>query len=162
MIDFKKTELAKRIELYFGIDFTPKLATNGSVGYDLFACIEQPVIVNPGEIVKIPTGIHMDLQTLPIDNEPSDTVKFALAGFLFSRSSSSLQLTNAVGVIDTDYQGEIKCKYQNITNETVIVEVGEKFAQLILLPVIITSLNLVYKFDYKTERGEGGFGSTGK
>ncbi|MBR5234545.1 MAG: dUTP diphosphatase [Clostridia bacterium] len=131
----------------------PKRATGGSAGMDLYACIDEAVTVKPHECVKIPTGIAIAL--------PS-----ALYGaFIFARSGLSinhgLAPANCVGVVDSDYRGEVIVGLVNQFNEPYTVEPGERVAQMVIMPV---SLMDVIECDIldETERGDGGFGSTGK
>lgn len=130
----------------------PHYGTEGSAGLDLRACIDAPLVVAPGETVLINTGlaIHID--------DPG------LAAMLLPRSSlghkHGIVLGNLVGLIDSDYQGEIKVSCWNRGTEKYTLQVGEKLAQLVLVPVVQASLQIVEEFT-ASERGEGGFGSTG-
>lgn len=130
----------------------PQYATAGSAGIDLAACIDQPITLNPGEIKKIPTGIAIQI--------PSP----AYGGFVFPRSGLSskhgLNLANCVGVIDSDYTGEILCPLQNNGSLPYEVQPGERIAQLVFIPVLQPDFIWVDHLE-KTERGVGGFGSTG-
>ncbi|MDR2559445.1 MAG: dUTP diphosphatase [Oscillospiraceae bacterium] len=129
----------------------PFRATPGSAGADLCACLEADVVIASGERLLIPTGLAVEI---PI----------GYGGFMFARSSLGKQgvsLANGVGVIDSDYRGEIGMLLFNHGSEPFIVKNGDRIAQLVILPVcaaeFITVDNLA-----ETERGEGGFGSTGK
>jgi dUTP pyrophosphatase len=134
------------------LDFTPKRATDGSAGYDLRACILEPITIFPDKVVKIPTGIKIWIG----NSYPTNA-----AGFLFPRSSTSgAILNNTIGVIDSDYQGEIFVKLRNITPEIITIQPGETFAQLVFMPVYLPTLEEVNGFEEITKRGEGGFGST--
>lgn len=149
---FKKTELAKSLEERKPeLNFTPRKATAGSNGYDLFACLKKPILVSPGEIALIGTGIHIDLEGKSV------------TGLLLPRSSTTgLRLTNTIGLIDSDYQGEIMCKYQNTTEEDeILIFPGMKLAQLVIVLCSSTDAIEVEEFTTTTERGENGFGSTG-
>lgn len=131
----------------------PAYATPGSAGIDLSACVDEPIILQPGEIRKIPTGIAMQL--------PSP----AWGGFVFPRSGLSskfgINLVNCVGVIDSDYTGEILCPVQNNGPEMYTIQPGERIAQLVIMPV--QQVEMVWAENLEeTERGAGGFGSTGK
>lgn len=131
----------------------PEYATRGSAGMDLSACIEEDLVVKPGEIVKVPTGIAIQLP----DN--------STAGFVFPRSGLSskygISLANSVGVIDSDYTGEIICALINHGKSDYVVKNGERIAQIVFMPVFTAVFQEVSELK-ETERGAGGFGSTGK
>lgn len=131
----------------------PKRATPGSAGMDLYACIDAPVTVNPHECVKIPTGIAIAL--------PSPLY----GAFIFARSGLSinhgLAPANCVGVVDSDYRGEVIVGLVNQFNEPYTVEPGERVAQMVIMPVSLMGTEECDTLD-ETQRGEGGFGSTGK
>lgn len=131
----------------------PRRATDGSAGMDLTACIEQPVVLPVGGRALIPTGLAMSLPG-------SD-----LAAFVFARSGLAIKhgvtLSNCVGVIDSDYRGEIKVGLVNQGTQDYIIQPGERIAQLVVMPVCIFPVEECESLD-ETERGEGGFGSTGK
>ncbi|AZR72409.1 deoxyuridine 5'-triphosphate nucleotidohydrolase [Anoxybacter fermentans] len=144
----------KKLSEKIGKEFkAPTYATKGSAGCDLVACIDKPITLKPGEIMKIPTGIAIQI--------PSP----AYAGFIFPRSGLSskhgINLVNCVGVIDSDYTGEIICPVQNNGSEPYIIEPGERIAQLVIMPIVQVDFVWVEELD-ETERGAGGFGSTGK
>lgn len=132
---------------------TPQYATAGSAGMDLCACIDAPVTLGPGEIKKIPTGIAIQL--------PDNTA----AGFVFPRSGLSskhgISLINCVGVIDSDYTGEIICPVVNHSEGSYTVNPGDRIAQIVFMPVCTAELECVEELA-ATGRGGGGFGSTGK
>ncbi len=131
----------------------PKRATSGSAGADLYACIDEPVTIAPGSLVMIPTGIAIEL-------ESSDC-----AAFLFARSGLGVKhgvtLSNGVGVVDSDYRGEVCVGLCNVSSESYTVEVGERIAQMVILPVNAAKFTEVSELS-DTERGSGGFGSTGR
>ena len=131
----------------------PTKATEGSAGYDLSAAIEEPMTIQPGEIVRIPTGLAIELPD-------SD-----LVAMIYARSGLSVKhgitLPNGVGVIDSDYRGEIQVALWNLSNKLYTVEPGERVAQLIIMPVVPTALKLTDTLE-DTHRSTGGFGSTGK
>ena len=133
-------------------NFIPSYATLGSAGMDLKACIEAPLIIKAGQIEKIPTGIAIQI--------PNRYV----GGFVFPRSGLSskygISLINCVGVIDSDYTGELICPLVNHSDKEFIVNPGDRIAQLVFMPVCNASLVQVEELQ-KTERGNGGFGSTG-
>lgn len=131
------------------------IPTNGSeyaAGKDLYACIDEPVVIQPHETVMIGTGFAMET---PIDYF---TGIFARSGLA---SKKGLAPANKVGVVDSDYRGEVKVALHNHSNEPQIVEPNERIAQLVVVPF------LPFDFEEKDElsetvRGDGGFGSTGK
>jgi dUTP pyrophosphatase len=169
MIRFKKTELAvylenrvydKSLEGQVIINFTPTRATIGSAGYDLCYCGLENITLQVGEVVKLGTGVHIYIGNMFELTDGSPYVGFA--GLLMPRSSSKgAILNNTIGLLDSDYQGELFCKYRNITSEPITIEVGERFAQLVIVPVSIGGMLEVDSFTDSTERGNGGFGSTG-
>ena len=132
---------------------TPLRATKGSAGADLFACLEKDTVIKPGERVLIPTGIAVQPESAEC------------AGFVFPRSSVSskygITLANCVGVIDSDYTGEIKVPLINLSDAPYTVHDGDRIAQLVFMPVILPVFTDSESFE-DTERGVGGFGSTGK
>ena len=131
----------------------PKQATAGSAGYDLCACIDAPVELPPRQIVRLPTGIAIAL--------PSPEY----VALVFARSGLGIRhgvaLANGVGVIDSDYRGEIQVGLINQSDVPYTVQPGERIAQLAVLPVVQARLSAVSELD-ETSRGTGGFGSTGK
>ncbi len=131
----------------------PARATEGSAGMDLHACIEQPVTIQPQQRVIIPTGIAVAL--------PSN--EFAV--FLFARSGLGIKhgiaLSNGVGVIDSDYRGEICVGLLNSSDIPYTVNPNDRIAQMVIMPVCVPAVNLVDTLD-ETKRSAGGFGSTGK
>jgi dUTP pyrophosphatase len=131
----------------------PKRATDGSAGLDLSAAIVSPVTVFPRQLVKIPTGIAIGLPA-------SEYV-----ALVFARSGLAIKhgiaLSNGVGVIDSDYTGEIIVGLCNLSDEPYTIEPHERIAQLIVMPVICANIVEVNSLD-KTARSDGGFGSTGR
>lgn len=131
----------------------PKTATNGSAGMDLYACIDSAVTLAPGQLKIIPTGIAVELP----DN--------GCAAFLYARSGLGVKhgicLSNGVGVIDSDYRGEICVGLCNVSDKPYVIEPFERVAQMVIAPVLVPQVEEVQKLS-GTERGEGGFGSTGK
>lgn len=130
----------------------PSYATSGSAGLDLSACIAEDITLKPMERAIIPTGIAV-------------AVPEGYAGMVYARSGLAIKhgitLSNSVGVIDSDYRGEIKCGIVNLGTKPYTIRNGERIAQLILTPVAQAHVVPVDKLD-ETLRGEGGFGSTGK
>lgn len=131
----------------------PFRATSGSAGMDLYACIDKPITLNGGEKAVIPTGIAIEL--------PSSE----LCAFVFARSGLAIKhgigLLNSVGVIDSDYRGEVCVGLINQLKEAYTVNPDERIAQLVIMPVSLAQPVEVDELG-STERGEGGFGSTGK
>ena len=130
----------------------PKRATEGSAGLDLCACIDAPLTLSSGDTALIPTGLAIEL--------PSSQY----GAFVFARSGLSIKhgigLLNAVGVIDSDYRGEIKVGVINQIKEPYTIEPGERIAQLVIMPVATLPVEEAQTLG-KSERGAGGFGSTG-
>ena len=130
---------------------TPEIQTSGSAGADIHACIDKEVIIRPGETIKIPTGIAMAI--------PS-----GYGGFIFARSGlaskKGLAPANKVGVVDSDYRGEVMVALHNHSNDIATITPGERIAQIAILPVILPVFEEAESLD-ETERGNGGFGSTG-
>lgn len=129
----------------------PCRATADSAGADLCACIDDDIALMPGERRLISTGIAIAVPT-------------GFGGFVFPRSGLSskfgVSLANCVGVIDSDYRGEVKVPVINHSSEPYTIKAGERIAQLVIMPVDLCEYGFSDELD-KTERGEGGFGSTG-
>ena len=130
----------------------PFYATEGSAGMDLTACIEDDIVLKPLERKLIPTGIAIKLPSADY------------GAFLYARSGlatkKGITLANCVGVVDSDYTGEIKVGLINLSNEEYTVTNGERIAQMVIMPVAQANLIVVDELE-ETERGSGGFGSTG-
>lgn len=131
----------------------PQRATSGSAGLDLCACIDEPITLQCGDTAVIPTGIAIALPSAEY------------GAFVFPRSGIAVKygigLLNSVGVIDSDYRGEIMVGVINQKKETYIIQPGERIAQMVVMPVSMMPVEEVCDLD-ETERGAGGFGSTGK
>ena len=131
----------------------PKRATPGSAGLDLSACIEAPVTLSPGGLTMIPTGLAVALPS-------ADCV-----ALIYARSGLAVRhgiaLSNGVGVVDSDYRGEINVGLCNVGSEPYTIQPGERIAQMVIAPVLLPPVLEVDELD-ETERGAGGFGSTGK
>ncbi len=131
----------------------PAYATDGSAGIDLRAMLDEPLTLEPGQTELLPTGMAIHIE------DPS------LAAMILPRSGlghkHGIVLGNLVGLIDSDYQGELMVSCWNRGNTTFVVEPGERIAQLILVPVVQAKLEIVDSFD-ESDRGAGGFGHTGK
>lgn len=130
----------------------PHRATEGSAGLDLCACIDEPITLAGGETALIPTGLAIALPSAQY------------GAFVFARSGLSIKhgigLLNSVGVIDSDYRGEIKVGVINQIKEAYTIQPGERIAQLVVMPVSTMPVEEAESLD-ETERGAGGFGSTG-
>jgi dUTP pyrophosphatase len=130
----------------------PHYATEGSAGLDLRACLDAPLTLKPGQTELIKTGLSIHIA------DPS------LAAMILPRSGlghkHGIVLGNLVGLIDSDYQGELMVSCWNRGQTEFTVEVGERIAQLILVPVVQADFEVVSSFDV-SQRGDGGFGSTG-
>lgn len=131
----------------------PRYATPGAAGADLYACLDQDLVIEPGERKAVPTGIAIELP----DNNVVALV-FARSGL---SSQKGLALSNGVGVIDSDYRGEIKVLMVNLGQEKVVIQNGDRIAQLLFMNVYQALFTEVEELS-ATFRGEGGFGSTGK
>ena len=131
----------------------PDYATDGSAGMDLRAMLEQPLQLHPGQTELIPTGIAIHIA------DPS------LAAVILPRSGlghkHGIVLGNLVGLIDSDYQGQLFVSCWNRGNGEFRVEVGERIAQLVLMPVVRAVFEQVDEFD-QSQRGAGGFGHSGR
>lgn len=132
----------------------PSYQTEGSAAMDLRACISTPVTIAPGQRVLIKTGFAINMMDA------------GLVAIVASRSGLSLnhgvRVAQGAGVIDADFHGEIGVILANDGCEPYVVQSGERIAQLMFQPVVQVSLDFVEKFSIETERGTGGFGSTGK
>lgn len=134
-------------------DNPPHYATPGSAGLDLRACLEVPLLLVPGQTTLVPTGMAIHLA------DPG------LAAMILPRSGlghkHGIVLGNLVGLIDSDYQGELMVSVWNRGHENFTLNPLDRIAQLVVVPVLQVGFNIVETFDAST-RGEGGFGSTGK
>ena len=131
----------------------PAYATPGSAGLDLRACLDEAAILQPGDTLLVPTGLAVHL------SNPD------YAAMLLPRSGlghkQGIVLGNLVGLIDSDYQGELKVSLWNRGQEAFTVEPMARIAQMVIVPVVQAAFKVVDEFA-ASERGEGGFGSTGK
>ena len=131
----------------------PFYATEGSAAMDLCACVDGEVTVAPRALVSIPTGIAIALPSAEY------------VALVFARSGLGIKhgvtLSNGVGVIDSDYRGEIRVGLTNLSDTPYTVSPGDRIAQLAVMPVVQAQLEVCGSLD-ETERGQGGFGSTGK
>lgn len=131
----------------------PRFATGGAACMDLCACIESPLTLAAGQRALVPTGIAIALPS-------ADYV-----ALVFARSGLGIKkgvcLSNGVGVIDSDYRGEIGVGLVNLGDEPYTIQPGDRIAQLMVVPVVQPTINVVDELD-ETDRGAGGFGSTGR
>lgn len=131
----------------------PAYATAGSAGLDLRACIDEPITLRPGDSSLVPTGLAIHV------GDPT------LAAIIIPRSGlghkHGIVLGNLVGLIDSDYQGQLMVSCWNRGRDTFVVNPMERIAQLVIVPVVQVELNVVESFE-ESARGAGGFGSTGK
>ena len=131
----------------------PRFATPGSAAMDLQACIDQPVTIPAGQRAVLPTGLAMALPSA------------GYVALVFARSGLGIKkgicLSNGVGVIDSDYRGEIAVGLVNLSGEDYTVQPGDRIAQLMVVPVVQPVITLAEELD-ETDRGAGGLGSTGR
>lgn len=130
-----------------------KYATAGAAGMDLYACIDSPLTLAPGKLLMVPTGIAIEL--------PDSS----LAAFIHARSGLGVKhgicLSNGVGVVDSDYRGEVCVGLCNVSDKPYTIEPFERVAQMVIAPVAVMDIVEVDELS-DTERGAGGFGSTGR
>ncbi|MCX7259579.1 MAG: dUTP diphosphatase [Burkholderiales bacterium] len=135
-------------------DQLPHYATPGSAGLDLRACLDVAITLEPNAWQLVPTGIAIHL------DDP------AYAALILPRSGlghkHGIVLGNLVGLIDSDYQGQLMVSAWNRSSTPFTLEPMERLAQLVIVPVVQAQFNVVQEFAAKSERGEGGYGSTGK
>jgi dUTP pyrophosphatase len=131
----------------------PQYATSGSAGLDLRACLDEDITLKPGETTLIPTGIAIHI------DDPS------LAAMILPRSGlghkHGIVLGNLVGLIDSDYQGQLFVSCWNRSDENFVISIGERVAQMVIVPVVQVGFEQVDEFSV-TDRGTGGFGHTGR
>ena len=132
----------------------PAYATPGSAGLDLRACLQVPLTLEPNAWQLVPTGMAIHLK------DPG------YAALILPRSGlghkHGIVLGNLVGLIDSDYQGELMVSAWNRSSVAFTIEPMERIAQLVIVPVLQAQFNIVQEFSAASERGEGGYGSTGK
>jgi dUTP pyrophosphatase len=131
----------------------PHYATDGAAGMDMRACVDVPLVIAPGETLLVPTGLAIHIQ------EPG------LAAMLLPRSGlghkHGIVLGNLVGLIDSDYQGQVFVSCWNRGSETFTIQPGERIAQMVIVPVVHADFEVVEEFA-ASARGAGGFGHTGR
>jgi dUTP pyrophosphatase len=134
-------------------DFLPAYATGGSAGFDLRACTDAPLTIEPGQTVLVPTGLAIHL------GDPG------YAAMILPRSGlghkNGIVLGNLVGLIDSDYQGQLMVSTWNRGQSAFTLQPMDRLAQLVVVPVVQVGFNVVEEFA-SSDRGAGGFGSTGK
>ena len=134
-------------------DLLPAYGTPGSAGLDLRACIDAPLTIEPGQTVLVPTGLAIHI------GDPG------YAAMILPRSGlghkSGIVLGNLVGLIDSDYQGQLMVSTWNRSGNAFVLQPMDRLAQLIVVPVLQVGFNVVTEFS-SSDRGVGGFGSTGK
>jgi dUTP diphosphatase len=135
------------------LDVPPKYSTAGAAGLDLRACVDSPITLGPGASELVPSGIAIHLA------DPG------LAAIVLPRSGlghkHGIVLGNLVGLIDSDYQGQVMVSVWNRSKEAFTINPMDRIAQLVVVPVVQVKLNVVEEFS-ASRRGAGGFGSTGK
>ena len=134
-------------------DYLPAYATPGSAGLDLRACLDEAITLEPGQTVLVPTGLAIHIE------DPG------YAAVILPRSGlghkHGVVLGNLVGLIDSDYQGQLMISTWNRGETAFTLNPMERLAQMVIVPVVQATFNIVDDFD-QSERGAGGFGSTGK
>lgn len=151
----KKQIETKIMNPMIGKDFPlPEYATDGSAGLDIRACIEEPIVLQPGQTRMIGSGFGINI------NDPK------LVAVLVARSGLGIKhgivIAQGAGIIDSDYHGEIFAALWNRSEEAFTISPGERICQMLFMPVVQASLFAVTDFSTTTERGTGGFGSTGR
>lgn len=131
----------------------PHFATAGAAAMDLCACIDAPITLAPSQRTLVPTGIAIALPSAEY------------VALVFARSGLGIKkgicLSNGVGVIDSDYRGEVGVGLVNLSEESYTIQPGDRIAQLMVVPVVQPQITMADTLD-ETERGAGGFGSTGR
>jgi deoxyuridine 5'-triphosphate nucleotidohydrolase len=144
----------KVLDERLGRDFPlPEYATGGSAGLDLRACLDGPLVLAPGQTELVPTGLALHI------DDPG------LAAVLLPRSGlghrNGIVLGNLVGLIDSDYQGQVLVSAWNRSQHAFTIQPGDRIAQMVILPVVRAHFEIVTSFE-ATARGEGGFGHSGR
>ena len=143
---------AVRVKILRENALLPTYGSEQAAGADLYACLESPVVIHPGETAFIPTGISLE-------------VPVGCAGLIYARSGMAckrgLAPANKVGVVDSDYRGEIIVALHNHGNQAQTIESGERVAQFVITPVL-TPAYVAAESLSDTARNQGGFGSTGR
>ena len=132
----------------------PAYATKGSAGMDLRACLESPVTIEPGQTILIPTGL-----SIHIGNPDYAAIILPRSGL---GHKNGIVLGNLVGLIDADYQGPLMVSAWNRSQTAFQMNPMERLAQLVIIPIARAQFHVVEEFEQHSERGHGGFGSTGR
>ncbi|UNH24170.1 dUTP diphosphatase [Moellerella wisconsensis] len=149
----KKIDL-KILDPRIGNEFPlPAYATPGSAGLDLRACLDSAVVLNPGQTELLPTGL-----AIHVADEQYAAVILPRSGL---GHKHGVVLGNLVGLIDSDYQGQLMVSVWNRSSEPFTIEPGERIAQMVIVPVVQAEFNIVEDFE-QTERGASGFGHSGR
>jgi len=150
----KKVEVKVLSELINAKIQLPSYATDGSAGIDLRACIEESSTVKPNQTVLIPSGIAINI------HDPG------LMAVIAPRSGLGIKhgivLGNSIGVVDSDYLGQIQIGIWNRSAEAFIINSGDRICQMVFVPVVQVNFEVVNEFSCETQRGAGGFGHTGR
>ena len=146
---------AKVIDPRIGRDFPPpQYASAAAAGMDLRACLDAPLTIAPGDTATVGTGIAISIR--------DENFMAMLAPRSGLGVKHGIVLANTVGIIDADYQDEIRAALFNRGKESYVIAPGERICQLVILPVARAELKVVKEFSQATARGKGGFGSTGR
>lgn len=129
----------------------PTYATAGSAGADVYAVLDEPLVIRPGEVVLVPTGVYLEI---PEGYEAQVRARSSLA-------ARGIIVANSPGTIDSDYRGEVKVILANISREDQVIYPHERVAQLVFAPVVRARFSHADELS-GTSRGSGGFGSTGR
>lgn len=163
MIKYTLTEQAKQlINESKALSFEPRRMTDGSNGYDLAACIPRTIYLRSDEVVKIPLGVCISLDNQPLaDHSTSTKGNFKFAGLLMPRSSNpGFQLTNTIGLLDSDFVHGLFAKVVNRGTEMITIDPGERIVQLV---IFMTYCGEIFKVEELVATGRtGGDGSTGR
>lgn len=152
MIQSPLDVLYQVVSPWYKPEYVPKYATAGAAGMDLHACMEHSVLLHPGARVRIPTGIALQLPGPDVV-----ALVYARSGLAWRHG---LGLPNGVGVIDSDYTGEIQVLLTNFSDDPFEIQPGDRVAQIVFAPVWLAELRRVEALE-QTVRGDKGFGSTG-
>lgn len=158
-IQYKKTERLRLLERNLNKDLSPKRHSGEALGYDLYLALEDELILAPGEIKKLPSGIHLKITSFHDLEDWKRENSITLGAFIYPRSSTKLMvLTNSIGVIDPDYEKEMMFSVRNVSQGDIILYPGERYFQLLFMPV---ALPVLYEENFEENDSRGGFGSTG-
>lgn len=151
----KKQVEVKILDARLGKEFPlPQYMTGGAAAIDMVACIDEPLTLQPGHRKKIPTGM-----AIHINDQNVAAILAARSGL---SSKHGICLSNGIGLIDSDYQGQIEMAAFNSSELAYTIQPGERVYQMLFVPIVKVDFSVVDEFSAPTERGEGGFGHTGK